>query len=469
MSSDRFSQNVARYARRGAEFTRWPPGLIDQVTSCNGIYKLRFPVRRDDGSIAVIEAYRAQHSHHRTPTKGGLRYSLAVDQDEVAGLAALMTYKCALVDLPFGGAKGGIRIDPRACSPSFLERVTRRYVAELDRRTMIGPAVDVPAPDIGSGPREMAWIADTYRALHPTAIDALACVTGKALSMHGLPGRIEATGRGVWIALEEALAVAEDTEPLGLEPGVRGKTVAIQGVGNVGEHAARCLQAAGAVVVALADSKGGVHSPKGLDVEAVLRFRRETGSVRGFPGAAELPANGAVLELPCDVLIPAAFEAVIDEANAPRVRARVIAEAANGPITPAGEDVLTARGCLIVPDIYANAGGVTVSYFEWLKGLHHVSFERLTKRHQAVTNRRLLHVIEELTGRAADAECRRLLHGGPDEIDFVESALEHTMAVAYRQIRAAKQSLGCPDLRTAAYALAIDKVAAAYAEEGIFP
>lgn len=469
MSTDRFSQNVARYARRGASFTRWAPGLVDQVTSCNGVFKLKFPVRRDDGSVAVIEAYRAQHSHHRTPTKGGVRYSLAVDQDEVAALAALMTYKCAVVDLPFGGAKGGIVIDPRACSPGFLERVTRRYVAELDRRSLIGPAVDVPAPDVGTGPREMGWIADTYRALHPTALDALSCVTGKSLHMHGLAGRTEATGLGVSLSLAEALAIEEDLAPLGLAPGIEGKTVAIQGVGNVGEHAARTLQERGALIVALADSKGGIYCPGGLDVDAVLRFRAETRSVVGFPGADELAPNGAILELPCDVLVPAALESVIDANNAPRVQAKVIAEAANGPITPAGEDVLTARGCLIVPDIYANAGGVTVSYFEWLKGLHHVSFERLTKRHQAITNQRLLRVIEGLTGREADAECRRLLQMGPDEIDFVQSALEHTMTMAYAQLRQTRVALGCPDLRTAAYALAIDKIAAAYDEEGIFP
>ena len=466
---DDFFEHVCGYVDRAAAFLDHPRGLIETIKACNAVFRARFPVKDDQGQVVTVEAYRVQHSDHRLPTKGGLRYDPCVTQDEVMGLAALMTFKCALVDLPFGGAKGGVKVKPRDCSPAMLERITRRYVHELDKRRMIGPSLDVPAPDVGTGPREMAWIADTFRAIHPGELDALACVTGKPERLDGIPGRTEATGRGVWIAIQEALSIEEDAARLGLEPGLKGKRVAVQGMGNVGYHAARLLAEAGALVVGLADSQGAVHDADGLDVEAVLRHKQERGSVKGAPGATTLDRSADVLELDCDILVPAALEDAITRENAGRVRAKLIAEAANGPLTPDAERALLERGALILPDLYCNAGGGTVSYFEWLKNLQHVSFERMTKRVEELNNRRLIEAIERMTGHCLATEERERLLEGPAEVDFVRSALEETMATAYRRIRRFKAERRVPDLRTAAYAVAVDVIAHDYGAMGIFP
>ncbi|RMG17691.1 MAG: Glu/Leu/Phe/Val dehydrogenase [Planctomycetota bacterium] len=469
MANDGLVRHVERWADRGAALLSHSRELLAQIKACNALYKVHFPVRLADGSLRVFEGYRAQHSQHRIPTKGGVRFSPSVDQAEIAGLAALMTYKCALMDLPFAGAKGGVRFDPRQATPELRERVTRRYVVELDKRGFIGPGLDVLAPDMGTGPQEMAWIADTYMALHPGNLEVFGCVTGKPIGLHGLPGRLEATGRGVWVGLEEALAFEEDVAPLGLEPGLRGKSIAVQGFGNVGFHAARFLAEAGARVVAASDSGGAVHNPDGLDVVALRAHKRDHGSVAGFPGSTTLPCRDAVLEVDCDVLVPCAAEGAISEENAGRVRAKVVAEGANGPLTPKGEEILLERGLFIIPGVFLNAGGVTVSYFEWLKNIHHVSFERLTKRREAMSKRLLVEAIEDLAQKTFASELREHLLRGPEEIDFVNEALAQTMSTAYLEIRDAWKRYGCRDLRTAAYALALDKVAENYLTMGIFP
>jgi glutamate dehydrogenase (NAD(P)+) len=454
--------DVGRYFDRAARHLDLPAGLLEQVKQCNSVYQMRFPVRDEGGAIRVVEAYRVRHSHHRLPTKGGLRFSLAVDAEEVMALAALMTYKCAIVDVPFGGAKGGIRIDPRATSAGFRERATRRYTTELVKANFIGPAVDVPSPDYGTGEAEMAWIADTYKALEPAQLDVYACVTGKPVDVHGIPGRREATGLGVFHGICEATAVAEDMKPLGLGPGVKGKRVVVQGLGNVGSHAARHLAEGGALVVALLDVEGGVYHRDGLDVEAALQHRAETGRER-----VATPEAG--LELDCDILVPAALENAITADNAGRIRARIVAEAANSPVHPDGEAILRERGVFLIPDIYLNAGGVTVSYFEWLKNLSHVSFERMQKRYEEEAARRLVDALEKLSGKSLDAEEKESLTRGPREVDFVNSALAETMATAYRQIRGRWKSRGLDDLRTAAYHFAIERVAKAYLTQGVFP
>jgi glutamate dehydrogenase (NAD(P)+) len=469
MAAPGFFADVLGYFDRAARFTDLDAGLLDQIKYCNAVYRMRFPARRDDGSIEVIEAWRAEHSHHRLPTKGGIRFSPQVTQDEVMALAALMTLKCALVDVPFGGAKGAVRLDPHAASPGFRERVTRRYTTELMRKNFIGPAVDVPAPDYGTGEREMAWIADTYNALRQNELDAPACVTGKPLSLHGIPGRREATGLGVYFGIREALSVAEDAAALGLTPGLAGKRIVVQGLGNVGSHAARFAQQDGeARIVGVAEIDGGIHAPHGLDVDAVLRHREQTGAIRDFPGARTLGTE-PTLELDCDILIPAALEGQIRSDNAPRIQARIIAEAANGPVTPEGEAVLLERGAFLIPDIYLNAGGVTVSYFEWLKNLSHVSFERMTHRHDEIMSLRTVELVEQLTGQRVAEWQRRPFAEGPREIDLVKSALEETMAIAYTQIRELWKRDKLPDLRTAAYRFAIERVAASYLARGIFP
>jgi glutamate dehydrogenase (NAD(P)+) len=465
-----FFRDVNRYFAEAARHTSLPAGILRQVQACNAVYRMRFPVRRDDGEVAVVEAYRAEHSHHRLPTKGGIRYAQRVSQDEVMALAALMTYKCALVDVPFGGAKGGVRIDPRRCSDAFLERVTRRFTVELVQKRFIGPDVDVPAPDVGTGPREMGWIYDTYKHHGTDVLNALACVTGKAISAHGIAGRDEATGVGVILALQQVLSHPEETKALGWsETGLAGKRVIVHGVGKVGLHAARTAVASGAVVVGVAVSDGALYAPDGLDAEATLAHRREAGSLEGFPEARFLADPAELLEQDCDVLIPASLEHQITADNAPRIRAAVIAEGANGPVDPEANRILREAGRILVPDIYANAGGVVVSYFEWIKNLSHVSFERMTRRYQQMANARLLQVLERLTGRAPSAAEAALLGSAPDEIDFVRTALENTLAISYAQIREAWKSEALPDLRTAAYLLAIDRVGQAYIEAGIYP
>jgi glutamate dehydrogenase (NAD(P)+) len=464
-----FFDDVNHYFELASRYSDVSADILRQIRACNAVYRIRFPVRRDDGEVVVIEGYRAEHSHHRLPTKGGIRYALDVTQDEVMALAALMTYKCAVVDVPFGGAKGGVVVDPRNESVDFLERVTRRYTSELIRKRFIGPDVDVPAPDVGTGEREMGWIYDTYKVYGPDTLNALASVTGKALSVHGVGGRREATGLGAVIALEHFLANAEDTEPLGLGTGIAGKRIIVPGLGKVGLHAARAAIERDAIVVGVSVSDGGLYDEGGLDVESVLLHRSETGSLRGFRDARFFADPDLIVEEHCDILIPSALEHQITAENAPRIKAKVIVEAANGPVDAEADEILRQMGCLVLPDIYANAGGVVVSYFEWIKNLSHVSFERMTRRYQQIANNRVLDVITRLTGKTLPPEDTALLLQAPNEIDFVRTALENTMAISYEKIRNMWKRRDLPDLRTSAYLAAIERVADAYALEGIFP
>jgi glutamate dehydrogenase (NAD(P)+) len=464
-----FFSDVNHYFDVAARHTSLPQGVLKQVRSCNAVYRMRFPVRREDGEVDVVEAYRAEHSYHRLPTKGGIRYSRSVSQDEMMALAALMTYKCAVVNVPFGGAKGGVRIDPRRHSPAFLERMTRRYASELIRKRFIGPDVDVPAPDVGTGEREMGWICDTYKSQGPDTLNSLASATGKPVSMHGIPGRTESTGLGVALALQQYLSVPEDAKALGMGAGLGGKRVVIQGLGKVGRHAARAVSERGAVVVGVAVSDGAIYQPEGLDVEAVLAHREESGSILGYPRGKDLPQPSTVLEQDCDILIPAALEHGITRENAPRIRARLIVEGANGPIDPEADAMLRDAGKIVIPDIYANAGGVVVSYFEWVKNLSHISFERMTRRYQQIANNRLLDILQRLAAATPSAEDVEVLSRPPDEIDFVRSALENTLATSYQKIRESRKQRRLPDLRTAAYAMAIESVGRSYTESGIFP
>jgi glutamate dehydrogenase (NAD(P)+) len=461
---------VERYFERGARYTDCDRRLLNQVKRCNAVYEIQFPVRGDDGGIEVVQGFRAEHSHHRLPTKGGIRYSADVSRGEVMALAALMTFKCAIVNVPFGGAKGGVCIDPRSCSEDFRERVTRRYTAELAKKNLVGPSVDVPAPDYGTGEREMGWIADTFKALNPTQLDAFACVTGKPLSIHGIPGRREATGLGVYYGIHECTSRTQDMRALGLSPGLAGKRVIVQGLGNVGYHAAKfASEEGGALVVGIAEIEGGIYDPDGLDVEAVARHRRETGSLLDAPGKSRVLSSAETLEQECDVLIPAALENQITAENAPRIRARIVAEGANGPVDPAGEAILLERGVLVIPDIYLNAGGVTVSYFEWLKNLSHASFERMTTRYEEIASLRVLDTIERLTEKLLSADEKRTLAEGPKEIDFVYSALAETMEQSYQHVHDLWKRRGLPDLRTAAFCFAINHIANSYLSQGIFP
>lgn len=467
---DSFFQQVNLNFDRAAQFTAYPPGLLEQVKICNSVCHMTFPLKRDDGEIEVIHAWRAEHSHHKQPTKGGIRYSMLVNEDEVIALAALMTYKCTIVDVPFGGAKGGVQINTKNYSTAELERITRRYTYELIQKNFIGPGIDVPAPDYGTGEREMAWIADTYKSLSPDKLEGLACVTGKPMALGGIQGRTAATGRGVYFGIREACGFSEDMKALGLTPGLEGKSVVIQGFGNVGYHSAKFLEEGGAVIVGLADMSGAIYNPKGLGVEEVYQHRYETGSLLDFPRATNLPTLADILEQECDILIPAALENQIIRENAPRINAKMVAEAANGPTTPEADEILKAKGVWVIPDVYLNAGGVTISYFEWLKNLSHVRFGQLERRFEENRDRNLLKAMESVSGqRFSTTERDQLAHGATEE-DLVDAALEETMVTAYDEIRRELKALGeAADLRTAAMVLAIHKVAGSYIQLGIFP
>lgn len=468
-SQSSFFDNVSIHFDQAASFTQYPKGLLDQIKVCNSVYSFKFPVRTSSG-YEVISGWRAQHSHHKLPVKGGIRYSEDANEDEVKALAALMTYKCAVMDVPFGGAKGAVKINPKNYTVEELEQITRRYTSELIKKNFIGPGVDVPAPDYGTGQREMSWIVDTYSAFHPGQIDALACVTGKPVSQGGVRGRLEATGRGVFFGLREVCSHSDDMREVGLEKGLEGKRIVVQGLGNVGYNAAWFCQQGGGVIIAIAEYEGAIYNATGLDLEAVMKHRKEAGSLLNFPGATNLNTREEALELECDILIPAALENQITEENAGRVRAKILAEAANGPTTAAAAEILRSKGVLIIPDIYLNAGGVTVSYFEWLKNLSHVRFGRMGKRFEQTSFENLLRVVEESTGRRlSDAE-RKGVARGADEMDLVNSGLEESMAIAYNQIREVwKSDSRIPSLRTAAFISAINKIAICYAELGIFP
>jgi glutamate dehydrogenase (NAD(P)+) len=465
-----FFGSVEKSFDKAAKFTKWDPGVLEQIKACNSVYQMKFPVRMDDGRIEVIEAYRVQHSHHKTPCKGGIRFAAEVNQDEVMALAALMTYKCAIVNVPFGGGKGGLKINPRKYSVYELEKITRRYTAELVKKNFIGPGTDVPAPDYGTGEREMAWIVDTYQSLRPGEIDAAGCVTGKPVTQGGVRGRREATGLGIFYGIREVCSMPEVMEKLGLPVGIEGKRVIVQGLGNVGYHAAKYFQQAGAKIIALAEYEGAIWSDAGLDVDAVFEHRKTSGSILNFKGAQNFAKNMDALEYDCDILIPAALENVINGENAPKVKARIIGEGANGPLTPEADEVFVQKGTLVVPDMYLNAGGVTVSYFEWLKNLSHVRYGRMEKRFTENMNTHILGQIEELTNKQVSTRERQFILHGPEEVDLVHSGLEETMVTATREIMDEwKRNPQIPDMRTAAYVVAINKVGTSYAELGIFP
>lgn len=464
-----FFGSVTAYFDKAAKFTDHPKGLLDQIKTCNSVYKMNFPVRIGN-DVQVIEAYRVQHSQHKLPCKGGIRYSLGVNQDEVMALAALMTYKCAIVDVPFGGAKGGIKINPKDHTEMELEHITRRYTSELIKKNFIGPGIDVPAPDYGTGEREMSWIADTYMAFNPSQIDGLGCVTGKPISQGGVRGRKEATGRGIYFGIKEAVSNADDMKKIGLTAGIEGKRVIVQGLGNVGYHSALFLQQGGAIIVGISEIDCGLYNPKGLDVDDVFNFNRENKGLKNYTKAKVYADPAAVLELECDILVPAALESQIHIGNAAKIQAKIIGEGANGPITSDAEEVLLKKNVLIIPDMYLNAGGVTVSYFEWLKNLSHVRFGRMDKRFNEYTHLNFINTIETLTGKKVSLEDRENLTRGGDEVDLVNSGLEETMISSYNQIRNTwKSNDKIKDMRTAAFVTSINKIVDSYSKLGIWP
>jgi len=391
MMGYKFFDQVNAAFDEAAAYTKFDEGLLKQMKVCNDVLHITFPLEKDDGRIEVIQAWRVEHSHHKLPTKGGIRYSTTVNEDETMALAALMSYKCAVVDVPFGGAKGGVCIDKKNYTQAELERITRRYTYELIKKNFIGPGIDVPAPDYGTSSEEMAWILDTFRQMS-TDINAEGCVTGKPVEMGGIRGRTEATGRGVYFGIKEACSNKEDMKELGLEVGVEGKTFVVQGLGNVGYHAAKFMVEGGAIMVGVAEIDGSIYSEKGIDLEKLMKYKEENNGITGFEGTTELENSNAVLESQCDILIPAALENQINEENADKIKAKIIGEGANGPTTAKAHKIMKKRGALIIPDNYLNAGGVTVSYFEWLKNIQHMRFGRMGKRFEENSYKKILSV-----------------------------------------------------------------------------
>jgi len=468
MAGQSFLDDVDNQFDSAARFVPMQDGLAEKIKVCNATYVTRFGVRLR-GRMETFIGWRALHSSHFTPAKGGIRYSPESDQEEVEALAALMTYKCALMSVPFGGSKGGLRIDPMAWDRHELERITRRFTQELARHNFLSPSQNVPAPDMGTNETIMVWMADEYRRWSPNDINALACVTGKPLAVGGIEGRIEATGRGVQFAVREFFRHEADVARARLEPSLVGKRIIVQGLGNVGYHAAKFLsEDDGCSVVGVIERDGAVWSSEGLPIERLKQHMTKTGSVKGFE-QAEFVADGAsVLERDCDILIPAAMERVIHKGNAAQIRAKLIVEAANGPTTFEADNILRERGVTVLPDLYVNAGGVVVSYFEWVKNLTHIPFGLMERRHHEASHQILARSLETMTGASFPLETASFFLEGAREIDLVRSGLDDIMRSAYGHIRSMwHDSSEIPDLRTAAYAIAIRRCAEAYGAIGI--
>ena len=468
-----FRESVDIMFNRAVETIDLPPGMKEKIRVCNAVYTVRFGVRLR-GEVKTFTGHRAVHSEHMEPVKGGIRYADTVNRDEVEALAALMTYKCALVDTPFGGSKGGLCINLRDYDENELELITRRFAYELIKRDLIHPSQNVPAPDMGTGEREMAWIADQYARMNTTDINARACVTGKPINLGGIQGRIEATGRGVQYAIREFFREPLDIAKAGLKGTIEGKRVVIQGLGNVGYHAAKFLsQEDGAIITAIIERDGAISSDQGLNIDDVRDWIAKNGGVKGFPGATYHENGSALLEAECDILLPAALEGVIHKDNAANIKASLIVEAANGPVTSGADEILRKKGSVIIPDMYANAGGVTVSYFEWVKNLSHIRFGRMQRREQEARNEMVIHELERLSDAIGDKwdlshYFRTKYLKGAGELELVRSGLDDTMRAALQSMRALwHEREAVTDLRMAAYLVSIEKIAASYKAKGL--
>ena len=464
-----FSDSVNHMVDRAFQVLDMEPGIANAMKACSAVIQLNFPVNIR-GRLEVFSGWRAVHSTHRLPVKGGIRFAPIVNQDEVEALAALMTYKCAIVDVPFGGSKGGLLIDPDKYDRDDMQLITRRFARELIRKDFLSPATNVPAPDMGTGEREMAWIADTYKQLHPENINYAACVTGKPIHHGGIRGRTEATGRGVVYAMREFFRHPADVKAAGLDGGLAGKRIVLQGLGNVGYHAGKLLaEEDEARIVALIEKDGALLNENGLSIERVRQYINGNKTIRGYPDAEFIEDGRKVLEMSCDILVPAAMEAQITEENADRIKTKLIVEAANGPVTFEADEILRKRGITILPDTYVNAGGVTVSYFEWIRNLSHIRFGRMERRFDEMRGQHLITALQSLSEKEVPDWMRAEIVRGADELDLVRSGLDDTMRGAYQEISQARQTYPqLEDYRTAAYVVAVNKIARSYFDIGVF-
>ncbi|XP_034839299.1 glutamate dehydrogenase, mitochondrial-like [Maniola hyperantus] len=449
-------------------------GILKVMGSCNSSLQFEFPLQRKNGDYEIVHCYRSQHSVHRLPCKGGIRFSDAIDIEEVKALAALMTYKCACSNIPFGGSKGGVAIDPKKYTVAELQRITRRYTLELAKKNYIGAGIDVPAPDMNTSGREMSWIVDTYiKTLGHRDLNALACVTGKPINGGGVHGRVEATGRGVFLTTSTFIHDEHYMKLIDLQPGFKDKTAIIQGFGNVGSHTAMYLQEHGVKVFGVLEGDCNLKNPDGINTKDLQEYKRKNrGSAKGFSGATE--CGPELLFEKCDIFVAAAMEKLLTQHNASKLNCKIIAEGANGPTTPAADLILREKKILVLPDLLTNAGGVCVSYFEFLKNLNHVSFGKLNIKFWRDSNNALLDSVEQslkksnINAKIAPTPTFESLMSGADEKLIVNSGLEYSMQNACRDVKRAalQHELGL-DLRTAAYVTAIEKIFVTYDEHGL--
>lgn len=458
-----FKESVDLMYDRAVKTLNLPIGLAEQIRTCNAVYQVRFGVKLK-GEYKIFVGWRAVHSEHILPVKGGIRFAEIANQEEVEALAALMTYKCAIVNVPFGGSKGALKINPNEYDEEDLEKITRRFAHELIKKDLVNPNLNVPAPDMGTGEREMAWISDTFQNLYPNQINGMGCVTGKPVHNGGIRGRTEATGRGVQFGIREFFRHPEDLKLAQIEGGLDSKKIIVQGLGNVGWHAAKFLsEEDGAKIIGIIERDGAIYSEKGLDVNDVLNYIKENGGVKNFPNSSFTESGQEMLEKECDILIPAAIEGVINSSNAARIKAPLIAEAANGPVTFEADSILRKKGIVILPDAFLNAGGVTVSYFEWIKNLARIRFGRLERRHEEMKGKLIVETLETMLNAKVPNDLKNKLIEGADELDLVRSGLDDSMRDAYKNIRETYYSMNnVDDFRTASYVVAIKTIAKGY-------
>ena len=458
-----FLLDTNKYVNKALKYSELSDDLANKIITCNSTYTVRFGVRLR-GKIFTFEGWRSVHSEHMEPTKGGIRFDMDTHAEEVEALAALMSYKCAIINVPYGGSKGGLKIDPSQWESRELEKITRRFAQELIKRDLISPSMNVPAPDIGTSSKEMAWIADEYRKIHPADINGSACVTGKPPSKNGLVGREEATGRGVQYIVREFFRNPDLLKLVKLDNDLSTKSFILQGFGNVGYHLSKFLtEDDGVKLIGISEFNGGIYNEDGINVEHAKKYFTKHNTFENYPKATFIKDSSLLLKRKCDILIPAARENVITEKNAEDISANLIIEAANGPISYKGNQILNRKKIFVIPDILANGGGVAVSYFEWVKNLRHIRFGRLEKRRNQIQLNNLIEAIESMTGKTMPAKYKTNFHDGIEEIDLIRSGLDDMMIDGFQSVK--KEFIETDkitDFRTAAFKAAIEKIALSY-------
>ena len=462
-----FLENVEMMVNDTIDCIKVDSNISKILKTCRSVIQLKFPVKIK-GEIKIFHGWRAVHSSHRLPVKGGIRYSTDVNQEEIEALASLMTFKCAVVDVPFGGAKGGLLIDPKKYDEESLEKITKKFARELIRRGFLSPARDVPAPDVGTSQREMGWILDAYKSSRPDDINHVACVTGKSVDHGGIKGRLEATGRGVCEALKEFFRHPGEVKKANISnSNLDDQKIIIQGFGNVGLNSAKSLFATGAKIVGIAEKDGAIFNKKGINIIELEKYKKDKNTILGFPNTEKISTSSDLLTYDCDILIPAALENAITLKNVNNIKAKIICEAANGPVSYRADQKLKDRGTIIIPDIYANAGGVTVSYFEWIRNISHIRMGRLQKRYEEDRGEVILKELEQVSPNKLSKDLTNQLVHGANEEDIIASGLEDTMRVSFQEMLEMKSVYNLDNYRMAAYAIALKKIEKSYLELGI--